>query len=165
MKRPVSESLFNTVAGLQPGTLSMKVLRCRCFLLNFAKCFTSYLQNTFGQLLLENHWILLQMVPTAISKAIYQEGLAFYVFWDQLWSFMYFWGEIFNKGFFFVLEFFLCFKLVKAVFSQINCFSCNTVAFKKYSELSQVEWRRLQVISVNKKLYDKNYLKLFHVNL
>lgn len=65
------------VPGLQPGTLSITRLRYMCFPLNFAKFFRCFLQNTFGQLVLEEHWIFLQIVVSIaiaynISKANYQ---------------------------------------------------------------------------------------------
>ena len=48
------ESLLNNVTGLQPGTLSQNSLWSRYFSLNFPKFFrASFLQNTPGQLLLE----------------------------------------------------------------------------------------------------------------
>ena len=50
----MSESIFNKVAGLRPATLSKKRPWHRCFPVNFAKFLrTSFLQNTFGRLLLK----------------------------------------------------------------------------------------------------------------
>ena len=56
IKKYLCQSLFiNKVAGLRPVTLLKKSLWHSCFPVNFAKFLrTSFLQNTFRQLLLEN---------------------------------------------------------------------------------------------------------------
>ena len=56
-ENPVSESLFNKVAGLTPATFFKKRIWCRCFPVNFAKFLTTpFLQNTSRRQLLWCHW-------------------------------------------------------------------------------------------------------------
>ena len=58
---------------LQDFSLSFikKETPVQCFPVNFAKFFRkSFLQNTHGQLLLEEHRVLLKMVPVAIANNI-----------------------------------------------------------------------------------------------
>ena len=56
-KTPVSESLFNKVAGLTPATFFKKRISRRCFPVNFAKFLrTPFLQNTSRRQLLQCHW-------------------------------------------------------------------------------------------------------------
>ena len=68
-KTPVSESLFNTVAGLRPATLLKKRFWHRYVPENFAKFLrTPFLQNTSWQLLL--NWLILREQSVIALKSI-----------------------------------------------------------------------------------------------
>ena len=99
-ERPVLKSLFYKASGLH-AALSKKRLWRRCFPVKLLR--TRFLSNISGWLLLEEHKILLTMVPIAILNDIsksYQKEFVIYFFWDQLtvdsWSFSW---KLYNKVF------------------------------------------------------------------
>ena len=66
-KTPVSESIFNKVAGLRPAT-ALKKNWCSCFPVNFAKFFkTSFQKNHSGPMLLK--------LPIMVSILFYKINL------------------------------------------------------------------------------------------
>ena len=101
------ESLINTVAGFQTGTLSKKRLQYRCLSLNLRKYFrASFLNNTCEQLLLEEHWILLQTVPVALLiifiRLIVKRGSYFMYFEIKFGQICGYFRGNFQKSFFFL---------------------------------------------------------------
>ena len=100
-KIPVLKSSFNKVTGLQPAALSIKRLQYRCFLVKLLRA--RFLSNTSGRLLLEQHKILLKMVPIAIPnyicKAHYQKWFVICFLRSTYGRFMEFLIETYNKGF------------------------------------------------------------------
>ena len=118
-KRPVLKSLFNKFSGLQHAALSKKRLRHRCFPVKLLK--TSFLSNTSGQLLLEEHRILQITVsiaiPNDISKSYYQKGLAICFFRSTYGRLMEFLIETYNKRFSYSWIFSASWALPSAYFS------------------------------------------------
>ena len=100
-KRPVLQSHFNKVSGLQAPALSKKRLQHKCFLVKLLR--TRFLMIISGRLLPEGHNILLKTLATAISndisEAYYQKGFVIYFLRSTYSRFMEFFTETYNKGF------------------------------------------------------------------
>ena len=100
-KRPVLKSLLKKVPGLQSAALSIKRLQYKCFLVKLLRGL--FLSNIFERLLLEEHKILLKMVPIIIPndiwKAYYQKGFVIYFLRSTYRRFMEFLIETYDKGF------------------------------------------------------------------
>ena len=88
---PVLEYLLNKVAHLQLETLSKKRLTSRCFPVSFVKkIWANIFKFLSGQLLQEEQWISLNMVPIAIvinvSNTSYQKEFIMFSFLRSAYS-------------------------------------------------------------------------------
>ena len=88
---PVLEYLLNKVAHLQLETLSKKRLMSRCFPVSFVKkIWANIFKFLSGQLLQEEQWISLNMVPIAIvinvSNTSYQKEFIMFLFLRSAYS-------------------------------------------------------------------------------